>query len=244
MKKALLLCGALLALSASVAAAAGVNFSWNDCGSFGAANKTFACNSNTLNGAIMYGSFIPPDGSSAITGEEVVIDLQSAGTTLPAWWAFKNAGTCRQNMLSATAAFTTGPFNCTDYWAGQAGGGMTAYITPYATAANRARLLIIYGTAIGNATAVDSATEYYAFNLIVTGQKTVGSGACAGCLDPVCLVLNEIKLTQPAGVGDFRIQNPAGRNYVTWQGGVVQGGCPAATPARNATWGSVKSLYR
>jgi len=33
---------------------------------------------------------------------------------------------------------------------------------------------------------------------------------------------------------------------VPWQGGggEVSGGCPAAVPTRNATWGSVKSLYR
>jgi len=244
MKKALLLCGALLALSASVAAAAGINFSWSDCGAAGQVNKTFACTSNTLTGAIMVGSYIPPAGSTAITGEEIVIDLQSSGTTLPAWWAFKNAGACRQSSLSTSADFTGGPFSCTDYWAGLAAGGATAYITPYATAANRARLLIIYATAVANAQPVDENLEYYAFKATINGTKSAGSGACAGCLDQVCLVLNEIKLTQPAGVGDYRIQNPAERNFVTWQGGVVAGGCPAATPTRNTTWGSVKSLYR
>ncbi|MBI5170954.1 MAG: hypothetical protein HZA61_15800 [Candidatus Eisenbacteria bacterium] len=241
MKKALLLCGALLALSASVAAAAGINFNWTDCN--GTVNKTFACNSNTLSGAVMVGSYIPPAGSTAITGEEIVIDLQSSGATLPAWWQFKNTGSCRQTALSTSADFTAN-VNCADYWQGLAAGGATAYITPYATAANRARLLIIYATAIANAAPVDENTEYYAFKATITGAKSVGTGACAGCLDQVCLVLNEIKLTQPAGVGDYRIQNPAVRNYITWQGGVVAGGCPAATPTRNTTWGSVKSLYR
>ena len=50
---------------------------------------------------------------------------------------------------------------------------------------------------------------------------------------------------QPLGFGDFQLTNAAGGNfYVTWQGGGVFGGCPAATPTRNTTWGSVKALYR
>jgi hypothetical protein len=53
-------------------------------------------------------------------------------------------------------------------------------------------------------------------------------------------------VTQPAGVGDYTISNTLNRNWVQWQGGAVNvtGGCPAATPTQNRTWGSVKSLYR
>ncbi|MBI5170948.1 MAG: hypothetical protein HZA61_15770 [Candidatus Eisenbacteria bacterium] len=245
MKKTLLLSAALLALSASLASAAGINFGWNDCGGGPSSlNKTFACNSNTLSGAVLVGSYIPPAGSSAITGEEIVIDLVSSSASLPAWWQFKNAGSCRQTALSTSADFTSGPFTCADYWTGLAAGGATAYITPYAASPNRARLLIIYATAIANAQPVDANLEYYAFKATMSGAKTVGAGACAGCADPVCLVLNEIKLTQPAGVGDYRIQAPAQRNYATWQGGVVGGGCPAVVPTQNRTWGSVKALYR
>ena len=95
---------------------------------------------------------------------------------------------------------------------------------------------------VANAMPVSEELEYYAFKLSINSAKTVGTGACDGCLDPVCIVLNEIKLTQPVGVGNYRLQNPALSYYATWQGGVVSGGCPAATPARNRTWGAVKSL--
>jgi hypothetical protein len=57
MKKTLILTGAVLALSASMAAAQGVNLSWNDCGTFGAASNTFTCNSNTGTPFAMVGSF-------------------------------------------------------------------------------------------------------------------------------------------------------------------------------------------
>lgn len=243
MKKAILLAGALLALSASVAAAAGLNLSWNDCGTFGVQNKTFACNVNT-GSDILWGSYIPPDGSTAITGNEMVLDLQSAAAVLPAWWQFKNTGSCRQTALSAAfAANASG--NCGDYWSGQASGGLASYnlnVVPGAT--NRARILLVAAVDQALAAPVDGATEYYSFSLTMNHTKTVGTGACAGCTDGICIVLNEIKLTQPVGVGDYRIQNPAVRNFVTYQGGAVSGGCPAATPARNTTWGQVKSLYR
>ena len=49
MKKTILLCGALLALTATVASAAGVNFSWTNCfgEGLGFQNKNFACTANT-----------------------------------------------------------------------------------------------------------------------------------------------------------------------------------------------------
>lgn len=240
MKKALLLCGALLAVSASIASAAGLNLSWSACGAGGTENKTFACTSNTGSN-VLVASYVAPAGTVGVTGMEAVIDLQSASPTLPAWWQFKNVGTCRTTALSSLPA---GAACDGDYWAGQASGGISAYITPYATAANRARLLIIYAVPGALAGPVDADVEYFGFTVTISNAKTAGGTGCAGCADPVCVVLNEIKLTQGVGIGDFRIQNPAARNYVSWQGGVVSGGCPAATPARNATWGSVKSLYR
>ncbi len=241
MKKTLLLSAGLLALSASIASAAGLNLSWNACGGAGLANKTFACNVNTGLAEMMVASYVAPAGTAGITGLEAVIDLQSSTATLPAWWQFKNTGSCRQTAL---AVAPNGAACEGDYWAGQAGGGISAYITPYAAAANRARLLIIYAVPGNLAAPVDAGIEYFAFTASVSHAKTVGSSSCAGCADPVCIVLNEIKLTQAVGVGDFRIQNAADRNFVTWQGGVVSGGCPAVVPTQNRTWGAVKSLYR
>ena len=248
MKKLLLLCGALLAFSATVATAEGLNFGWGDCGGDGATqNKNFACTSNTLTGGRLVGSFIPPAGTVGISGEEIVIDLQSASSVLPTWWQFKNVGTCRQTAFTVNADFTTGASpTCNDYWVGQASGGFTQFdpaVVPGQL--NRARIKVLYAVPPSLAAPVDENLEYGAFNLNLSGAKTVGAGACTGCLDPVCIVLNEVKLTQAVGLGNYRIMNPAVRNFATWQGGVIgSGGCPAATPARNATWGSVKSLYR
>ena len=103
MKKTLLITGLLLALTASMASAAGVNLYWNDCGTGGngTVNKTFACNGNAPNHD-MYISVDPLPGVVNTNGHNHILDLQSASTPLPAWWDFKNTGTCRINSLIAS----------------------------------------------------------------------------------------------------------------------------------------------
>ena len=61
------------------------------------------------------------------------------------------------------------------------------------------------------------------------------------------IVLDQIKLTQPVGVGDLLLAAPADRQWIVWQCGFLGeywsfAGCP--TPARPTTWGQVKALYR
>ena len=55
-------------------------------------------------------------------------------------------------------------------------------------------------------------------------------------------MLNEIRLDQPAGVGDYRIFTPITQAYVTYAGGIPN--CLAVVPTQNRTWGQVKALYR
>ena len=88
---------------------------------------------------------------------------------------------------------------------------------------------------------VPQGVEAYCFKLTIDHAKTIGADACAGCLEGVCVVLNEIKLNENQP-WERVITNPLSRNYVTWQGGIPD--CPGATPVRNTTWGRVKSLYR
>ena len=245
MKKTLLIAGALLALSASLASAAGINLSWNDCGLAGSATKAFACNTNT-GASTMYGSFIPPAGMTALNGNEMVVDLQSGGAVLPQWWALNAAGcTGRTSALSPNFNFAAGPFSCVDFWAGQASGG-SDYAIGFG-APNRARLRLVCAVAASNQGPVDENTEYYSFGVTITNARTVGTGLCAGCQDGVCIVLNSIKLTQPAELAfDATLSNPIDSQSIVWQPASVTAPppCPAATPAHSSSWGSIKSLYR
>jgi hypothetical protein len=89
---------------------------------------------------------------------------------------------------------------------------------------------------------IGEGTEVYCFKLTFNNAKTVGLGACPGCLTSVCFCLNSILVTNTPGnpAGNKYLTNPI-NNTATWQGG---GPCDGVTPAKNTTWGQVKSLYR
>jgi len=239
MKKTLLLAGALLALTVSVASAAGgINLSWNDCGAAGVMTKTFACNSN--NGVNnMVASAIAPAVMGQLNGQSSVFDLQTNQVALSPWWQF---GGCR-TAGSLSANFNTGAAgtSCSDPWQAAPSGGLT-YAAGFG-GPNKARIRTL--CAISGNTPIDNVQEY-SFLLITIGNgRSTGLGACAGCTDGACIVFNSILLTQPLGQGDYTISAPIERQHVQWQSGGGLGGlCPGATPTKSATWGSVKSLYR
>ena len=241
----------MLVVIPAAAQAEGINLSWDDCGTHGTCFKSFACNTNTGFPFVLIGSFVPPAGNTKITGEEVVIDVVNPGydgpgpvSPIPDWWMFKNAGTCRRTALIGDIDFLGHDLvSCEDYWAPRGGaGGISAYQAPYAGMANRARLLLVFAVPPALATALDPGLEYYALRVAITRTNTVGTGACGGCTTRMQIMLTEVKLTQPVGVGDFRIQTPVVQNTAYWQDGQYYG-C-GYVPVRNSTWGAIKSQYR
>ena len=142
---------------------------------------------------------------------------------------------------AANFDFTVGPFSCTDFWQGQAVGGID-YARQF-DGPNRARIRVICAVQDLLAGPQSPATEYYSFKVFISNARTVGSPSCAGCTDAACIVLNSIKIDQVApATFNPTITNPALSNFVTWRGGT--GGCAGSTPARNVTWSSIKALYR
>jgi len=238
MKKVIALSGLALMLSASMAMAqAGLNLSLGDCGSFGTTNVTNLCTSNTGIAIGMVGSGMPPAGFDRVVACEGYIDVQTQAAVLSPWWTLDG---CRAGALSFNFDFLAGPFSCNDFWGGGATGG--GGIGPEHTAPNRFIIKLV--TATPDEHVMDPGVEHYLFKVNILRSKTVGTGACAGCLEPACIVLNRLVINQPAGVGDATITNPMFSNYVAYNGGTVAGGCPGATPSQNRTWGQVKSLYR
>jgi len=238
--RALLAAAALTLVASSAQAQQGLNLSWNDCGSFGTMQRNFACNTN--GGAnTMVASVLVPNPMAQLNGQAGVLDLQTNQPALSPWWTI-GTGQCRLgSTLSADFNFLAN-VNCLDAWVGGAAGGVN--YTQAFGGPNKSRIRTV--CAIAGSTAITDTDEYYMFKVTFTNARTVGTGSCAGCQDGACIVFNSILVTQPAGVGDYSIINPLVRNFVQWQGGggEVSGGCPAAVPTRNATWGSVKSLYR
>jgi hypothetical protein len=252
MKRTILVLCTLLAMAASVASAApGVNLRWNSClVDGGAINKNFACNTNsgvnTLVGSIQVAADI-----LQASGHEVVVDLASEGASLPAWWQFKNAGTCRPISLSMNFAISAAAVDCVDWASGQAAGGIGAYNIGV-KGPNTARVVAAIAVPASALADLFVGTEYFVFNLAINNLKTVGTGACADCQTPVCLVYVSDRVTTQVPANDrilLGATNGTDSFYATWQGGGVPvtwlgTGCPRATPTRNTTWGAVKSVYR
>jgi len=252
MRSLLARCALTLAFLASTAhAGAGVNLRWQNClGDGGTPDRSFACDTNS--GAnVLVSSFELAQPILQASGNEIVIDLASAGPALPSWWAFKNVGTCRQTSMSMSAVGSQTAIACADWASGKASGGVGAYfIGQFGPTTAR----LVMATAVPASALADLVLgqEYFSNSIIISNAKTVGDGACAGCTTPVCLVFHSLKVTTQVAANDRTLTTPTNGTdsfYATWQGGAgarsrLGTGCPAATPTREATWGAVKSLYR
>lgn len=243
--KLLWLAGALMLVSTSVSFA-GVSLTWGSgCIVDGdVRTKTFACALNTGTNSFV-GSFTPSADMSGFVGIEVVLDVQFDGvTTVPAWWDFFNATSCRQTSLSTSADFTTAPGGCVDPWSGLAGGGIAAWQTDVfpppqgPLPPGRARLKI--GYALADSVGLLAGTQYYGFRATFNNLKTTGTPTCAGCLTGATLVLNQIKAAPVYAAPELLTAEDVNR-CITWQTSVVT--C-SSVPANNRTWGQIKSIYR
>jgi hypothetical protein len=216
-----------------------VNLSWNDCGIHGATNEQFACDTN-VGFHTLVGSFVAPPGITALSGNEMTLDLQSASAELPDWWRVRNSGTCRPAAMSVSFDFTSFS-NCLDFWAGQAVGGF-AYDIAYGLP-NRARVRILCAVPLSLAGPVAAGTEIYSFIVRVNNSHSVGADSCGGCTIPGVITLSAITLYQAGDAPDIALQTPSSRNIVSWQGPL--GAAPLGTTLIDRlSWGQVKALYR
>jgi hypothetical protein len=240
----------LLALSAGHAGAAGIDLGWDDCpgGAAYSVIKTFACDTN-VGFNTMVGSFVAPAGVVAMSANEIVIDMITGGPALSPWWAMAT-GQCRpSSSLLGDFDFTLGPFTCYDYWQAGAIGALAWSVLPYTT--NRCRIKGVFALPAGDAriTSIPEGTHVYSFKGRINNAKSTGLGACAGCSDEACIVLQNIRLNQPVSAGGHSIYmtNPATVQHVIWQAwstGDPVYQCPLITPAKTRSWGSIKALYR
>lgn len=261
MKKTLLMAGALLALTASMASAVGIDLNWNNC-LFSATNRVAdqptICDEvdpATTNGSIytMYGSVRTGVNISGVIAWGADLDVQVANATLDPWWqmgqnecregsigyvfnGFTNSTSCNKNIMVASPA----PLGIAN-WASFQGGPNRAH---YGIGVVRTTGFNVLGT-----------VKYQLFAASIDGRFSVADPAnptdpvCAGCSDAACIVLNHVEVDVPTAQ-----QPPDGKNnfyapeiaqFVSLNGGAVPGGgCPGATPAQTKTWGQVKSLYR
>ena len=245
--KALWTACVMLVVTARLASAGSgsINLGWNDCGGYpGGLDRMFACDTNAGINTLV-GSFVAPSCVNRMSANEIVMDLQSQGLAWPSWWGLRT-GLCRPSSLSGNFDFTAGPFTCYDYWQGGAIGALASD----APVGNRLRIKGVFALPAGDSriTAIPEGDEVYSYKCNINNANTVGPGSCPGCNIGVCIVLTSIKLNQPQDepCGSKYLSAPAGRNFATWQGGPFAGlDCGHVySPAKSATWGAVKALYR
>jgi len=241
-----------LVLVPSVHAAAGVNLRWSRCsGDGGTQNAAFACDTNS-GSELLVGSFVLPAPLAQVSGNEASIDLISQDDPLPAWWDFKNAGTCRLNSLHFNTTANANDVVCLDWAGGHSSGGIGSYTTGTPSsmgsidpslAPQHRRCVMALAVPPDSLRDLLADTEYFSFNLVIDHAKTVGTGACGGCAGSVCLVLQLINITTPVLANNIFMGNATtpGSNMAHWQG---TGADCNLVPVKNRTWGEVKAMYR
>ena len=245
--------GALLALvlmaPAPALAAPGVNLSWSRCQGegVGTQNRTFACDTNA-GSELLVVSFELIAPLAQVNGNEIVIDLISQDDPLPAWWDFKNLGSCRTTSLSFNTVADASNVVCVDWAQGASSGGIGAYdgpsyhIDPSLWSRHRT-LKIALAVPLDSLQNLLADTEYFSCNLVINHAKTVGTGACSGCSGSVCLVIQQMNITTPALANDIFLSGGTtpGSDMAHWQG---SGADCNLVPVKNKTWGEVKAMYR
>jgi len=234
-------------LLAGSARASSVNLRWTSCwGDGGPSNRSFACNTNT--GAdLLVGSFVSPAAVHGVVSQGFIVDVGFDGSTsVPAWWQFKNVGSCRQTALVVLATIPGSAVQCQDWANAPALGTFSNYLLAFGNVGSIRGTVTVPTDAAADLVA---GQEYFSFQLSINHQKTVGAGACGGCTVGACISLRLIHLittglNNPALLIGSSVSDVPSDARALWQLTSPTAVCDLATPARNRTWGEVKALYR
>ncbi len=220
-------------MTANFASAAGLNLSWDDCGAAGAADKDFACDTNSGTHTLVCSLVAPPD-ALGIDYADGDISLRQWADPFPSWWDTYKAGTCRQTDIVSDLTFA-GLSACTRAWPASAIGGIAKYAVDFTGYPSWRLLSFVIAVPSADKFDMVEGREYYVAKIVIDNGKTVGAGACSGCTEGIDLVFARGHLSGDGGPF-FDIDYPATGNAVTWQGGKV--------PTLNRSWGSIKTLWR
>lgn len=252
MKKTLLLTSLLLAVTVSAALAAapgGVNINWGtQCYTeVPVAAKTFACTANTGSWQIAT-SFLIHTPMPLFVGVEIYLEGQSDAVALPDWWKM-GTGDCRAGKISFSSNNVSSPQTACFDWSG----GLAITTSPGYTwgpwagaptaAANTAHVKDAAALDAGTPFDMAADVEYYAGTFNIANSKAVGTGACTGCAlgmkwGMYKIVVADLEFRQDV----LQDVIPGGNQCLDWNNPVKA--CVMPVPARNTTWGQVKSLYR
>lgn len=258
MKKILLLCCAMAVCAAPAAFAdvnGGLDLTWNACAATGGVpTTTLDCAGGGA--APAFGTFFVTSVQDSVIAMDVALDLIVNNAGLPTFWHFE-AGGC--NELTGAAFSNTKPsLGCgsiaqvTPLWTPSGSGNALGFV-PQTRGPNTGHFVgsvFRPSTSPGKCNASPSNYFGFAFTIITDNAQENTIGTCVGCPLGFNIVWNSANLinaraAQGAGIeaAPYPIAGPGNvGNCITGNGG-APGGCQA-TPARNRTWGQLKSLYR
>lgn len=249
MRAALLLTIALLGPAGGPAPcrASGLNLFWDQCAAAGGqTTKLFACDTNAGAG-ILVASVILPADMPMFAATSVVFDFYLAEGATPPWWQVA-PGQCRANSVRASfdPAFFPESEQCAPLWGGQVPLQVQQIQTGIYGAAH---FRLNSGAAVPQGyeiPLVADGAEWIAARVVVFHAKTTGASTCTGCRTGACIMLEEMNLQQPPGMGDYRVTYAATSNWAAHNAEffISSRGPECTTPALNRTWGAIKTLYR
>ena len=203
--------------------ASGLDLSWNACNQAavpGTDDITLDCG-NPGAVAELFANFQSPQTLPGFIALDAVLDIQTGGVSLPAFWHFEDGG-CNDGGLALLDAKPQAV--CPDATNGTPwgnGSSSDALITAYAPGfggVNHARLLLTIARASNDPVTIDSGRNYYGFHLEIA---SAGAASCLGCATPAQIIWSSATL-----YGSFPGQSPvvlAGpglrSNVVTVNGG-------------------------
>lgn len=228
----------LLLLPGAAFAQGGFNVAWNECGASGVFARSFACDTNVGHDLLVV-SFAYYEDLPQVVGLELDLNARIAGGTIPAWWDFRSGIGCRSGGLVLSTDFSS-LGACSDPWGGALSGIIFQWVHGYGGFPDRLRVRA--AAAVAEPVTIAGGVEHYAAAFQLRRGGTTGAGACAGCDLGACLSVGSLTLVRPAGVGDLHLVSPYDHALVFWQEEGAWHLC--STPARNRTWGQLKSLYR
>ena len=189
-------------------------------------------------GQSLFCAFTLPEAMDSVVAVEVVVNIQLASGSLPAWWQLAPGG-CRFGALHSSA-YLPRSSTCVDFWRGEAAGPSQEYLVGVPHLGNQAQIHVAFSVPSNTPRSLDATDLYFAARIDIGDDSTK---TCAGCDVPACLVLNSIGIGLPPDrIRALVTPGPGDANRVTWQGG-ANASC-SAVPARRPTWGQLKSLYR
>ena len=240
----------LAAVATHTQANPGVALRWNHCYGEGTGQmiRSFACDTNAGFEELV-GSFVLPTDLDHVTGNEIVVDVQTGipyayatfiapPPDLPEWWRFMNAGSCRQNSLVLAPSPDPESQACPDWASGQTFEFIGAYrVGTHGPGTARVSVLKVVPRTAEQRLA--GGTEYYSFTLRILHDRTVGDGSCAGCNVLMTLIFNSVNVTTDGNVNNTMLVGPLDglvSYFATWR--------PITVPVRATSWAELRSRYR